>query len=289
MPHLVNPIKKLRRNRNKSDDELVAESRPTPVTSGCCGCVCMGSHGSSKSSRKHQDDDGSVLTADTSITGTSMPNKDDVSPSEDLGYPIGDAAVTLLDGFSAIMKCCYGLIVKPANHSDNRSCCTTITWGPDEVRYMEDVGEEMSLAADEASKSSASFAKTNGGCDQQQERERSPSPEWENFDHFQVNQENIEIWNNDTEEQQRMIEAAFSSDFSDFSSFVAPTDNSIEDVSVKSSNTNASNTSNGKKKRACACCGKSSKKDSHVKLKVCSRCKTTYYCSAGEPTECNVC
>jgi hypothetical protein len=79
-----------------------------------------------------------------------------------------------------------------------------------------------------------------------------------------------------------MIEAAFSSDFSDFSSFVAPPDNSIEDASVKSSNTNASNTSNGKKKRACACCGKCNKKDTPVKLKMCSRCKTTYYCSSGE-------
>lgn len=216
------------------------------------------------------------MTADTTLSGASARP---ISPCEDLGYIVSDAAVTLFDGFAAILNCCNGIIVKPS-HRDERSCCTTVTWGPDEVRYMEDVTEEMSLP-EEPVREKKRLAKMKKS-DSQVDRDRSPSPEWENFDHFVVNQEDIEVWNNDTEENQRMIEAAFSSDLSTFSSFVAaPDDVTIEDASVKSSNSHASNTSGSCKKkiRSCACCGKINKKETPVKLKICSRCKTTFYCS----------
>lgn len=251
MPRLANPLKKLRRHRNQVD----SGSR----------------RNATKPRKRHHYDDGSVNTADTTLSGRST-----ASPCEDLGYLIGDAAVTLLDGFAAVMNCCNDLIIKP-NHSSGRSCCTTVTWGPDEVRYME---EETSLNAEEAQSSNMRLVEMKSGNDHLHERERSPSPEWENFDHFE--QESIEVWSNDTEteEQQKMIDAAFSADFSDFSSFIANPDVSIEETSVKSSNTNTSSFSTGKKKRACTCCGKSNKKESPVKLKVCSRCKTAFYCSA---------
>lgn len=276
MPRLANQLKKLRRRRNNGEEDgIVADNSKSDQVIGCCGCLS-----SSRPSRKHHDDDGSVMTADTTLSGAStLPYKDDMSPCEDLGYLIGDAAVTLLDGFAAVMNCCSRLTVKPNQSHERTACCTTITWGPDEVRYMEAKEELEDVEEDE---SDTRLIETKSGNN---ERERSSSPEWEDFGHFEVNQENIEVWTNDTEEQQKMIEAAFSTDFSDFSSFVAPRDVSIEEVSIES---NAPNALSGKKKRACACCGKSNTKDAPVKLKVCSRCKTSYYCSAGKCILCVV-
>ena len=400
MPRIGNPLKKLRRNRNRKYYHREDEGRFTPLV-GCYGYMeppppphpryygyymesttpprrrsrsrsksPSKSRSRSKSpsksrsksrskNRKHRhDDDVSVMTADSSLSGGSShyredtryyrddaryyrddtrPYRDDISPCQDLSLMASEAAVALLDGFAGLMACCDSLIVKPIL-DDDRSCCTKITWGPDEVRYIDGELEDSSLE----STNTACLVKTKEGakakCDQQElevnslesnstpsivkakegaeanhepEEEKSTSPEWEIFDHFEVNQENIEIWNDNTDEKQKMIEAAFSADLSVFPSSTQPTESTAEDTSAKSSNTTSSDASTnvpssiqpaestvedisaksssatssdastkGKKKRACACCGITNKKKAPVKLQVCSRCKTTYYCSA---------
>ena len=256
------------------------------------------------------------MTAETSVSGTStlLHYTDEISPCEDLGLMACEAVTAVADGFSSLVNCCGGLFPKPTPN-DPRSCCTTIRWGPDEVHYMGEEGDATSLAG-KADSNTIQGANNDAACHKQQAHTITDEPEWENFDHFQVNQDTVEIWNEDTEEKQQMINAAFSTDFSDFSSFVNPAESIQGEVSIQSFNTTdvsvkANHDANGsvkpssimdaetsqsksvenainestiiqqvKKKRACTCCGKTNKKDAPIKLKICSRCKTAYYCSA---------
>ena len=360
MPRIGNPLKKLRRNRSRKYRE--DEHKFTPLV-GCYGYMepttpphprYYGYYTESTSSHLHRsrskspklrarsksprskksrsksrkycyDDDNSVMTADSSLSGGSSshyrvdtrkyrndvrPYRDDISPCQDLGLMASEVAVALLDGFAGLMTCCDSLIVKPIL-DDDRSCCTKITWGPDEVRYIDGELEDSSLesktnnttclinkkecaevktsdiqevevsALERNSTPSIEHTKEGIEADHELKKEKSTSPDWEVFDNFEVNQENIEIWNDSTEEQQKMIEAAFSANSGVFSSTIQPQESTTEDTSAKSSSTASSDAdTKGKKKRACACCGKTSKKKAPVKLQVCSRCKTSFYCSA---------
>ncbi|KAL3778592.1 hypothetical protein HJC23_007467 [Cyclotella cryptica] len=312
MPRLPsNPLRRFRRNRQANNSAGVVEPETIAATitaignscGGCCHiCGCLGA----KSYRKHcNDDDGSVLTADTTLSGASflnVPYRDEVSPCEDIGYIIGDAAVCLLDGFATIMHCCDGMMAKPVK--SERSFC--VTWGPDEVFHLDEALKTTQTAnktriletkdddliadegkinnrnnqADDTSKASVQSVHLNTG--------------WQSFEseEFKVTPDGVNAWKNDepehAEPEQQMIEAAFEANFSDLSSFVNTTEFNIEDASVQLPNTTATGTPSrdgpsrdgGKKPRSCACCGKSNKKDNPIKLKICSRCKTTYYCSA---------
>jgi len=256
---------------------------------------------SAKSCRKNfHDDDGSVLTADTTVSGASVvsgPFRDEVSPCEDLGYMVRDAAVCLLDGFATIMNCCDGMMVTPVKK--DRSCC--VTWGPDEVFHLDELKETANKKTRLVERKDDDLI---GGKDTGNNHAVNTSKAnvqsvhantvWENFEYeeLEVTSESVDIWKNDRPEQtdpehaeheQKMIETAFEADFSDFSSFISTPEVNIEDPSVKSSNTTATGKPpcNGKREpRSCACCGKSNKKEAPIKLKICSRCKTTYYCSA---------
>lgn len=256
------------------------------------------------------------MTADTSISGTStlLHYTDEIGPCEELGLMTCEAMTAVADGFSSLVNCCCGLIPNPVPN-DQTSCCKTLTWGQNEVRYMGTEGDATSLASEANSKMIVG-ANNDVACHKQQAHLIADEPEWENFDDFQVNQDTVEIGNEDTEEKQQMIDAAFSADFSDFSSFVNPAESIHGEASIQTSNTNddsakANDDANGsrksssiidaetsqsksgedannesnviqpvKKKRACTCCGKSNKKDAPIKLKICTRCKAAYYCSA---------
>ncbi|KAL7484200.1 hypothetical protein ACHAW6_009841 [Cyclotella cf. meneghiniana] len=310
MPRLpLNPFRRFRRNRQADNSTGVVELETIAVATtalgdrcgGCCHmCGCMGA----KSYRKnYYEDDGSVLTADTTLSGASIlsgPFRDEFSPCEDLGFMIGSAAVCLLDGFATLMNCCDGMMVTPVKKE--RSCF--VTWGPDEVFQINELTETTQRAHKKARQVERTDDDQIGSRDMGNNQAINTSKTnvqsvhantaWENFEsqEFEVTSESVDIWKNDEPEhtdpehsrpEQKMIEAAFVADFSDFSSFISTPEIDIEDPSVKSSSTAATGKPpcNGKQvPRSCACCGKRNKKEAPIKLKICSRCKTTYYCSA---------
>ena len=214
-----------------------------------CGCMDTKSY-----RKKCNDDDGSVLTADTTLSGASLvsgPYRDEVSPCEDLGYMIGDAAVCLLDGFATIMNCCDGIMVTPVKKE--RSCF--VTWGPDEVFHLDELTETTQTANKKRfveRKDDDQIAGRDTGKNQAVNTSKvnvqpvHANTVWENFEseEFEVTSESVDIWKNDKPEhaepehtgpEQKMIEAAFEADFSDFSSFVSTPEVNIEDASVKRS------------------------------------------------------
>lgn len=267
MARLSNPLKKLQ--RCSSTDSILAQ----PPFESICGC-CL--HIPTKP--KNSQDGESVTTANTTLSGDTRSVR--ISRCEELGYIIGNAAVCLSDGFATVMKCCDGTFGK---NSSDRSCCTTIRWGADEVRYIEEREPASNEAAEPTENGSRLvLMKGNNRIDPAESNEGG-SMEWPDFgDQFKITSDDIVLNSHspegevEDEANQCLVEVAFSADLPDFISFASSPDVPIDDCSVKSSNTNAT----GKNVRSCACCGKVNAKEAPVKLKICSRCKTTYYCSA---------
>jgi hypothetical protein len=197
-----------------------------------------------------------------------------------------------------MLNCCGSIIVKPIKIE--RACC--VTWGPNEVFHLDDhiekpENEWTATAHEGIVEMRDSYISPDKGLVHHQAVDTSNASDhavkentgWEKnaFQAFEDTYEKAKVSKNDdelTEPNKKIFDASFKADFADFSSFAPTPEVSFVDASVKSLITTATSTAScneRQKPRSCACCGRSSKKDAPIKLKLCSRCKTTYYCSAG--------
>lgn len=298
MPLPSTLIRKSLRNR-----EVNKRNGILPVTSAGCGefchsCPCIGTD----SYRKYS----SVLIATSTLPDKSFLShycNDCVFHCEGLWYIIGNAAARLYSSLASMLNCHGSIVVKPMKIE--RACC--VTWGPNEVFHLDEDKEihvekpenDLTVTAYEGiveMRESYLLSNDKGivhhnAVDTRNANDQSVEDHtgWEKITSqvFEVAYEKAKVSKNDNElaeHNQKIFDASFEANFADFSSFAPTPEVSLDDASVNSLITTATSTASCNKRqkaRSCASCGMRSKKGAPIKLKLCSRCKTTYYCSSG--------